>query len=179
SYDSHDPDDALELGYLTESDLDVGSALWRRAAMTVSKRWANLTPGEFRRAVIHCLIDLQVNDLYENTKKNLESNGIVSLQQVLDSDILVEQSSEVNEQKKELEKFLFERVYRHPKVLEYRKNVIVIVETLFERFLRNPDMLPIRYQLVLENEGTQRAAADYIADMTDRTAKAMKYASEL
>ena len=42
--------------------------------------------------------------------------------------------------------------------------------SLFEYYSKNPDKLPEEFEFIIENEGAERAACDYIAGMTDRYA---------
>ncbi len=62
TYDTHDADDALELGLITLDELLI-RPLWAAAADRVRGRYAALTGIELRRAVLHELIDWQVSDL--------------------------------------------------------------------------------------------------------------------
>jgi dGTPase len=81
---------------------------------------------------------------------------------------LIAPSPEIAEQKQEMERFLLEHVYRHPNVLIHRRRVEHWLETIFDYYVAEPDRLPERYGMVVKQEGVSRAAADYIADQTDR-----------
>ncbi|MGL6225398.1 MAG: dGTP triphosphohydrolase [Thermoguttaceae bacterium] len=167
AYTSHDADDALELGFLTVEEL-WGSTLWRRAVEQVRKHWSNLTEQEFRRAAIHGLINEIVSDIFQSTQSRLNEHQVQSVEDVLQLPILIGPSEEVAQQQKELSQLLFDRVYRHPKVLKQREQVRDWFHTFFEKMLRNPDSLVGPYRAVLEEEGEHRAIADWIADQTDR-----------
>lgn len=167
AYTSHDADDALELGFLTVEEL-WGSTLWRRAVEQVRKHWSNLTEQEFRRAAIHCLINEMVSDIFQSTQSRLNEHQVQSVDDVLQLPILIGPSEEVAQQQKELSQLLFDRVYRHPKVLKQREQVRDWFHTSFEKMLHNPDSLVGPYRAVLEEEGEHRAIADWIADQTDR-----------
>ncbi len=69
-----------------------------------------------------------------------------------------------------LHKFLFASVYSNPKAKSEETKVKDIVEGLFEFFIKNPDRLSAECKMIYEAEGAQRAAADYIAGMTDHYA---------
>src|SRR6185295_18884245 len=62
TYDTHDADDALELGLLSLDEL-LTTRLWAAAAERVRSRTVGLEAGHLRRAVLHELIDWQVGDL--------------------------------------------------------------------------------------------------------------------
>jgi len=69
-----------------------------------------------------------------------------------------------------LHEFLFEAVYRNPVAKSEETKVLGIVEGLYGYFMKNPEKMGGEYRLVLENEGKERAVADYIAGMTDHYA---------
>lgn len=167
SYDSHDADDAIEIGLIALNDLK-GLALWRRASDQVNSRWSSLSEIEFRQAVIHALIDIQVGNILDAMQRRLSEQHIDSLEAVRRSGILAEPDVELREQKRELEHFLFDRVYRHPKVVLARREMSLQMSELFRYHELRADRLPSRYFDVMETEGPARATADYLADLTDR-----------
>jgi len=67
-----------------------------------------------------------------------------------------------------LERFLFERVYRSPRVLAVRAPAQRKLSELFHWYAARPDALPAGYRARAEACGTARSTADYIAGMTDR-----------
>ena len=192
AYDTHDVDDAMEVGLLTTEQL-VRTSLWKRSAHKVRGQWTNLNDTEFRRAVVHDLIETQVSDVLQATTQRLEdSNRLESrkrnnverpdqraeqsgrsaaLRSRLSS-LTIAPSTEVAEQKREMEQFLLEHVYRHPNVMVCRRRVADWIETIFDHYAAQPERLPERYAMILQQEGTSRAATDYVADQTDRSLRA-------
>lgn len=69
----------------------------------------------------------------------------------------------------ELRKFMFEQVYFNPYAKKEEEKVPFLLETLFA-YAQNPAHLPTDLREIAEREGTERAAADFIAGMTDRYA---------
>lgn len=69
-----------------------------------------------------------------------------------------------------LHEFLFEAVYKNPVAKSEETKVSGIVEGLFKYYLKNTAKMPAEYLGICENEGTERAVADYIAGMTDHYA---------
>lgn len=69
-----------------------------------------------------------------------------------------------------LHKFLFDTVYRNPVVKAEETKVDGIVSGIYEYLIKNPDKLDNEYKVIREREGIHRAAADYIAGMTDHFA---------
>ena len=82
---------------------------------------------------------------------------------------MIAPSAEIAEQKREMEQFLLEHVYRHPNVMVLRRRVADWIETIFDYYASQPERLPERYDTIIQQEGARRAAADYVADQTDRT----------
>jgi len=165
AYDTHDVDDAMEIGLLMSEQL-IRTSLWKRSAHKVRQQWANLTDAEFRRAVIHDLIETQVSDVLQATSQRLE--GIPSRSEALVKPMIAP-STEVAEQKKEMQQFLLEHVYRHPNVMMCRRRVAEWIETIFDYYVTHQDHLPERYDTIIHQEGVHRAVADYVADQTDRS----------
>lgn len=170
SYGAHDADDALELGFLSLDDL-AENALWRIASKRVDEKYSDLDTHSFRDAVVRELIDRLVGDVLRQSERNIEESGISTAAEAVEHPILIKPGAEIEELKAELGAFLFERVYRHPKVLTYRRQVRVWLNELYDYFTKNPDRIPERYAKVMETEGLERMAADYLSDMTDRSAK--------
>jgi dGTPase len=168
AYDTHDVDDAMELGLLTTDQL-VQTSLWKRSAHRVRQRWTNLNDTEFRRSVVHDLIETQVSDVLQATTQRLE--GIASRSEAL-AKPMIAPSAEIAEHKREMEQFLLEHVYRHPHVMVHRRRVADWLETILEHYAAQPERLPERYGSILHQEGARRAAADYVADQTDRSIRA-------
>ncbi len=169
AYDTHDADDAMELGLLHLGEL-LEVPLWREAARRVHEQFAVLTGGELRRAVLHELIDWQAGDLRVETQRALAQSGIDSVEAVRHAPTLVRHSRELTALKAELESLLSERVYRHPQVLEMRAKVQAQLEEMFHGYVDRPELLPDGFRARISNTGLQRTVGDYLAGMTDRFA---------
>lgn len=170
AYDSHDADDALELGLLELDEL-LAVPLWRDAAQRVQQRYTALEPEQLRRAVIHQLIETLVSDLVEATSARLQQAGVDSPAAVTDwGERLAAPSTEFAEQKGELEAFLFDHVYRHATVLAERQVASEALREMFDRYSRDPVELPEKFRERVEIDGPQRASCDFLAGMTDRYA---------
>ncbi len=79
AYDSHDADDALELGLLAWEEL-LEVPLWQEAVRRVQERHTALDPMQLRRAVIHQLIEVMVSDLIDTSRQRLVEAGVESPQ---------------------------------------------------------------------------------------------------
>lgn len=63
--------------------------------------------------------------------------------------------------------FLFASVYKNPIVKGEERKVRGLLGGIFEYYVNNPDKMSKEYLKIAEKEGVRRAAADYIAGMTD------------
>ncbi|MCH8839719.1 MAG: dNTP triphosphohydrolase [Planctomycetes bacterium] len=170
AYDSHDADDALELGLLKLDEL-LAVPLWREAAQRVQKRYAAVGPEQLRRAVIHELIETLVSDLVDATSSRLQRAGVESPAAAADwSERLAAPSAEFAQQKGELEAFLFDHVYRHATVLAERRVAGEALREMFDRYSRDPAELPEKFRQRVQTDGPDRASCDFLAGMTDRYA---------
>ena len=168
AYDTHDVDDAMEIGLLTTEQL-VRTSLWKRSSQRVRQQWTNLNDAEFRMAVVHDLIETQVSDVLQATSQRLKGITERTVWRRSLGNQMIAPSSEIAEQKREMEQFLLEHVYRHPNVMVYRRRVEEWFETILDYYAAQPERLPERYGTVIQQEGTKRAAGDYVADQTDRS----------
>ncbi len=161
AYDSHDADDALELGLLTWDEL-LEVPLWREAVRRVQENFTSLDQLQLRRAVIHQLIDIMVSDLIDTSLLRLAN------QQNDTPSITV--SEALKEKMAQLEKFLFDRVYRHPTILAERSVAGEALREMYARFSQHPEQLPLDWHPNLKTEGVARTVCDFLAGMTDRFA---------
>ena len=167
AYDSHDADDALELGLLTLGDLDA-ITLWRESAAKMRQRYSGLGDADLRRATVHELIDRQVNDLFTTVGQAITEHGIDSIESLRRVGVIALHSDAMAAQKLELESFLFRAVYRHPSVLGHRAEAAAALKHCFDRCLQSPEKLPPAFATVAAEDSLLRAAGDYVATLTDR-----------
>jgi dGTPase len=170
AYDTHDADDALELGLLTLDEL-LSTELWSAAAARVRRRAAALEAGELRRAVLHELLDWQVGDVLARAAKRLADPAIDSPTAAREAGPIVAASQELAEQKHQLEVFLRQRVYRHPDVLAHRETAQTCLRTMFAGYVARPQLLPEGFRGRAGKTGLRRSVGDYLAGMTDRFAQ--------
>jgi dGTPase len=132
---------------------------------------------DLRRAVLHELVDLQVADLVAESRATIERLGIDSVDRVravfdgVDgrrSVRVISHSATLAAGKKQLEIFLFQRVYRSDRVMSVRAVAQQRLSDLFQWYVAHPDDLPARYRARAADCGVPRSTADYIAGMTDR-----------
>jgi dGTPase len=169
AYDSHDTDDALAVG-LVELPQLLEVPLWREASERVGRRFANLDDRQLCRAIVHELINWQVDDLLSGIERSLAALRVNAVADVRRLPIVAAPSTELAEKKRGLESFLWHQVYRHPTVIARRVPAQQALREMFDLFAAAPDRLPPKFQQRAAADGVPRAVADYLAGMTDRFA---------
>ena len=176
-YDHHDLDDALKSGLLHPSELD-GIELWDEACAAVQASMVALGPAADtaervrRQEIVRYLRHQQVRDLIQTTRDRLQAHGVDSLEAVRQAqEPLVGLSPEAKRKKRELQEFLFHKVYRHYRVVRLVEKARRVIHRLFEAFCEAPKQLPDEYREWVDAAGLERGVADYIAGMTDRYAQ--------
>ncbi len=172
AYDTHDADDGVELGLVTLEEL-LDLPIVAEAAARVHDHFGLLVGGDRRRAVIHELVDFQVADLVRTSLATLHETAPRSAADVRAAGQehgrrIVAHTPAVAAAKRELERFLFERVYRSDKVLAVRVPAQQRLAELFAWYVNHPDDMPPRYRDRAATCGVPRTTADYLAGMTDR-----------
>jgi dGTPase len=175
AYDTHDVDDAIELGLVSQEAL-LELPLVAEATARVRDRFGPLAGGELKRAVIHELVDFQVAELVRTSLAAIRGLGIASVADVRmafrppegGTRRLVAHPPALAAAKRELERFLFDEVYRSPRVLAIRVPAQQKLADLFGWYVAHPESLPPRFRERAADCGIPRSTADYIAGMTDR-----------
>lgn len=170
AYDTHDADDALKLGLLNLEEL-CELQLWKRARERVVRDYANIDDDQLRRAILQELADWQIADVIGATRQRLQAAQLGAAQGPEQAVLLVQPTDELAELKIELERFLYDRVYRHPRVLAMRQDAEAILEAIFEFFWSAPERMPEQFYSRIESQGLARCVGDYLAGMTDRYAE--------
>ncbi len=182
AYDAHDVDDALQMGVLSIEELSKLAIINRAmekvcqksrdtgASPITTRDWTkiDLVGSPMRQLLVHELIDLQVSDLLKVSIDRLQSSQGMTADQVRDAGIRVAHSEDVTLERVELEQFLFNAVYRHPRLMPVREAAAERVAMLFKSLERNPNRLPMRFRRRAERLPRQRVIGEYIAGMTDR-----------
>ncbi len=167
TYDAHDVDDALKLGLVTLNELRE-IPLVRDLTEDLEDRFGPLEGQRMRKALVHALIDRQVTSLVEAAEQFLATHMPLSADEARHSGFRFELDGELLQRKRELEAFLYERVYRHPKLIKVRRDAQERLQRMFDAYVRHPEWLPPRFQERARRVGIRRAVGDYVAGMTDR-----------
>jgi dGTPase len=169
TYYSHDLDDGLDSGLLSENKLNKDVRLWNNASRSVKKDYGEL-PDECRRYfIIRCLIDGHVKDVVQTTEQLILNAKVKSADDVrLQSRPLVRYSAERKKLNLELRNYLYKNLYYNPVVHEPNLRAVRMLEELFRYFLQHPEQMGASVKKRARKEGWNRAICDYLSGMTDR-----------
>jgi dGTPase len=167
TYDAHDTDDSVKLGLVTIDEL-AEIPLIQQTLAHVHQRFGALRGELLRKAVVHELIDRQVTDVLQTAGGILFQRQFESADEARRSGYRVAPSHELTEQKAELESFLYQRVYRHPRLIQVRRQAQDRLRTMFLGYCRRPALLPPEFRARAELVGIRRTVGQYLAGMTDR-----------
>lgn len=167
AYNSHDVDDALQMGLIEHAELRR-LTLIRRALENVARKLGDLPPSRLRQALVHELLDLQVSDLLVSAAERLRECQGRTAEELRADGVRLGHSAEIAAERAELAGYLFEAVYRHPRLMRVRKLASDRLRLLFEGLVAAPQRLPLRFRTRAAQVGVRRSVSDYLAGMTDR-----------
>ncbi|MEM8910576.1 MAG: dGTP triphosphohydrolase [Planctomycetota bacterium] len=167
AYDAHDVDDALQMGLLSIDGLS-DLAIVRLAMERAREKAGNLSGTPMRQLLVHELIDLQVSDLLQVSLDRVQAQQGRNSDELCEDGVRISHSGTLTAQRDELEAYLFESVYRHPRLLPVRQAAADRLERLFETLTSSPERLPLRFRRRAEALPLPRVVGEYLAGMTDR-----------
>jgi dGTPase len=168
AYDAHDIDDGLRAQMFAIDDLAevplVGEIL-----TGVDVRHPALEPVRRAHEVVRALIAAMIEDVIANAKSLIAQSRPDAVDEIRRAGApVIGFSPSMAAADTAVKAFLFQRMYRHPRVLRIMSEAEGVVGDLFERYMREPRDLPCG---VSGNETARaRQIADFIAGMTDRYA---------
>lgn len=114
------------------------------------------------------MLDAMVGDLIVTTYAAVRSEGVRTLAQVRAYPTrLVAFSSEMEAQRHQAKRYLFERLYDSEELMGDHYLGAEMICGLFAHWMEHPDQLPASYGAQIASEGAPRVIVDYIAGMTD------------
>jgi dGTPase len=168
-YNSHDLDDGLDAGLLSERKLMRDVRLFADASRSVRKDYGEL-PAEIRRYfIIRCMIDLQVRDVVETSEAAILASGVKTADDVRKQPHpLVRHSRQRRGLNSELRAYLYKNLYFNPAVMEPNRRAGQMLSELFRYFVQHPGEIGTSSRKRARKAGWHRAICDYISGMTDR-----------
>ncbi len=169
AYNAHDLDDGLQAGLISiEQAREL--ALWHQVVDRLN--WTDRQLDDVsRHQIIRELVGLLVDDALCETERRLDALRPKSSLDVQNHhEPLVCHSAQQQTLNAELKNFLFHAMYRHFRIVRMQTRAEHFVEALFTSYVKEPRQLPDVYRAKLKDESTHRVVADYIANLTDRSA---------
>jgi dGTPase len=168
-YGSHDLDDGLDAGLLTEKQLIRDVKIFAEAARLVRKEHGELAAEVRRYFIIRCIIDLQVKDVVETSEAAILDSGVKTSDDVRNQPRpLVKHSRERRGMNAELRRYLYKNLYYNPAVMEPNRRAGELLAELFKYFVAHPREIGASSRKRARKSGWPRAICDYISGMTDR-----------
>ena len=170
TYYSHDLDDGLDSGLLTEAQLERDIDCWKNASERIRDEHGDL-PEECRHYfIIRCLIDEQVHDVVGTTEANIAKAGVASADDVRrQKNGLVAYSPARREANLQLRAYLYKNLYFSEFVSEPHKRATRLLGELFRHYQSHPgDLGPFTESMIAEH-GLERSICDHLACMSDHT----------
>ena len=170
AYNAHDIDDGLRAGLFGFADLF--EVAWLRGLIGEIE---TLHPGLEESRKIHELsrrvITRFVEDAIGETAARLKADRVGTGDDARRAGrAMLAFSDALAQAEREIKAFLFQRMYRHPQVNRMRAEADKIVRALFGAYVERPEEAPAFWAGRARVVGRERAAADYVAGMTDRFA---------
>jgi dGTPase len=124
-----------------------------------------------RHVLIRELVGTLINDVLTNTAVNLRALAPKTPADIQNHVANVVMYSDTMETMRlALRHLLYERMYYHYRVVRMQQRAERFITQMFKTFTDDPRQLPPECRATVANLGLERAVADYIASMTDRSA---------
>lgn len=170
AYNAHDLDDGLRAALFTPYDLDE-LEIWQELKETAGWKRGEPFTELMRHIIVRELIGRSVLDVLQQTHANIEAAGIDSVEKLQrHSSNVVLYSPDFGEKIRALKRFLYQRMYRHYRLVRMQSKAERYIADLFNAYIQEPEMLPEKTQQRLLEAPLPRVVTDYIAGMTDRYA---------
>ena len=169
TYYSHDLDDGLDSGLLSETELCKHVRVWAQAARLVKKEFGN-PPAEPRRYfTIRTIIDMQLADVIATSEKLITAAKVQSADDVRrHAKLLIQYSPPRRQLNLELRRYLYKNLYYNPVVNEPHLRAKQWLRDMFHYYIKHPKEIGDQARKRIRREGLYRAVCDYLAGMTDR-----------
>jgi dGTPase len=173
AYINHDIDDGLRAELFSVADLATAPLAGPHARAVVD-RFGDLELSRFIGELVRTLMSAMVDDLLTEIRRRIARASPATADDVRrHPGALAGFSPEMEGEVRALKAFLFERMYRHPRVMGTMGHAKTVVTELFEALSGDPSLLPPDWSRNCGQTGdaaTGGVVRDYIAGMTDRFA---------
>jgi dGTPase len=169
TYYSHDLDDGLDAGLLSETQLRRHVRIWAQAARLVKREYGD-PPAESRRYfTIRTIIDLQLADVIATSERLIAAANVQSADDVRrHARSLIRYSPIRRELNLELRDYLYKNLYFNPVVNAPHIRARRMLKDMFHYYIEHPREIGEHARKRIRRDGVYRAVCDYLAGMTDR-----------
>ena len=173
AYNHHDLQDGLRAGLFTDAEV-AGLAIVAPAYADVDARYPGLEAGRRRHEALRRVFGAMVEDVIATARARIATAAPDSAADIRAHPApLVDFSAGFRGDLQQLRDFLFQRMYRAPRVVEERARATRVVHDLFDHFMAHPRAMPEGWHddgAAADQAARARLVADYVAGMTDRFA---------
>jgi len=168
AFTAADLDDALAAGWITLEQLGE-LALWRLAWSRAEADAPGARTVHKRIRACKNVLSAMADDAIATTAAAVGRLGLRSVDDVRRTPgKCAALSAETARGVTQLQQFLHDNVYSHPRGAEHRDLARRAITELFAAYTHNPDLLGPRYSRRIASDGLHRVVCDFIAGMTDR-----------
>jgi dGTPase len=171
AYNNHDIEDGLRSGLLDIEHL-LELPLIGNVYHQLLEEYPNIKQDQLIFEAKRRIITMMVDDLLEQTTKNIKQTGVKSPDDIRSLDYqLVAFSPEMQNNMESIRAFLMPNMYRHDSIVRRLEEAKKILRDLFNNLINNPANLPQDWQEKYTGNNEQKTAeavCDYVAGMTDR-----------
>lgn len=174
AYDNHDIDDGLRAGLLSIDDA-VSVPLVADCWSAVRARWPGIAPDRLLGELVRHQIGRMVADLLTESRRRIAETAPRSIEAVRAAPgPLIAFSDGMAVAERALKRFMYARLYHHPRQLDVADRAGAIIAGLAHAYLADPGLLPEHWRAALPADEPDRTRhiGDFIAGMTDRFAVA-------
>jgi dGTPase len=172
AYDAHDIDDGLRAGLFAVDDLKA-IPIASDIIAAIDGHYQGLDPNRRGAELVRELISRLIGAVVSEAQRRLERACPTSVDEVRNhSEALIAFPVEMAKTEATIKAFLYERMYRHPKVMRVMGEAEQIVFDLFARYDSHPGDLPPEWLPHAKSGEAEwaRRIGNFIAGMTDRFA---------
>jgi dGTPase len=168
AYDGHDIDDALRAHMFAIDDL-AALPLIGEILATIDASHVALEPARRVHELVRRLIALMIEDVIAHSQRLITRSGAASVEDIRRAGgPVIGFSPAMVATDQAIKAFLFERMYRHKRVVRIMDEAEAVVSGLFGRYMSTPRDVP--WNVAGDEAVRARQIADFIAGMTDRYA---------
>jgi dGTPase len=170
AYNAHDLDDGLRAGLFSLNDLEE-MPIAGETLKAVRQKYPNIDDRRLRHEIIRRQITAMVEDIILNARTNLAAIKPETASDVRHcGETVVCFSPLMAHMERQIKSFLFERMYRAPRLIPMRKGAEKIIGDLFGTYCSDNQALPnsLSERIAVNSQSSpRRIISDFIANMTD------------